>query len=241
MTDSAYIGVGRLRRPYLTLPFLAPVLFFLSGTNASTETAGVSGRYIKHPAPGIIASAALERLRIILPKTENAANCQHASQPAGRYSAETPELAGKMGGGGYLSGDSLYLFRNGSFLYTEWADISPVTIMESGRWSLRTDLIELAPDGSSLGKSNLHDASYVVFCLPSSGRRELRIIGSDFQLRKLEEHYRENPGGADRQFLVMLYSRERQEEYATQQASRRAMEGLRHLLPRSIPSAKPPC
>ena len=49
-------------------------------------------------------------------------------------------------GDGGLSGESLYLFPDGSFVYTEWADIQPETIYDKGTWRLESGVLDLSPD-----------------------------------------------------------------------------------------------
>jgi hypothetical protein len=207
-----------------------PFLFLLKGSLAPTMMAESQKNDQERRRAAAVVGAVLERLQRIVPMVERAASCPRAQEPAGRYSSETPSLAQKMGGG-YLSGDSMYLFRDGSFLYTEWADVFPEAVMGRGRWSLHDDLLELQSDSVAVKKGGLQDTDYVVFCFRESGRRALRIIGKNRELDQLEKHFVEDPGTADdRRFLVMLYSRERLQEFLTSEASRRAMEELRRRI-----------
>jgi hypothetical protein len=225
--SSTCLGVGRTWRPHLMLLYCA---LFLTGGSTYPAMAGSQTQDQKGRPPAVVGSV-LERLQHIVPEVERAENCPRAQQFAARYSAETPQTAGIIGG---TSGDSLYLFRDGSYLYVEWADILPETMMDQGRWSLQGGLLVLGSDGVSSDKGSLQDVQYVAFCPPGSGRRALRIIGRDHQLGMLEDHFTKDPGSADdRRFLVMLYSRERLEEYVTPEASQQARENLRRRLERA--------
>jgi hypothetical protein len=67
------------------------------------------------------------------------------SEMAGRYTSAS-EALGKMIGGGFLSGDDLYLFPAGTYIYCEWADIEPLTARDKGTWATRDGLVVLTSD-----------------------------------------------------------------------------------------------
>jgi hypothetical protein len=210
--------------------YCAPFVFLFAGKEplAATSESQKSNQEGRTSAEAV--ASVLERLQRIVPEVQRAQSCLRAKQLAGRYSAETPLTAGMIGG---TSGNSLYLFRDGSYLYVEWADIFPETLMDRGRWSLRSGMLELTSDSLSADKGFLEDTHYVAFCLPESGRPALRIVGSNRQLAMLEKEFKEDQQGADnRRFLLMLYSRERLDEYSTPDASRQAMKEVRRRVER---------
>jgi hypothetical protein len=45
-----------------------------------------------------------------------------------------------------LSGDILYLFPDGTYIYSEWSDISPETISDKGAWTYSQGLVQLVSD-----------------------------------------------------------------------------------------------
>src|SRR5437660_10101729 len=47
---------------------------------------------------------------------------------------------------GGLSGDDLYLFPDGTYIYCEWADIEPLTVRDKGAWKLADGLVVLTSD-----------------------------------------------------------------------------------------------
>jgi hypothetical protein len=63
---------------------------------------------------------------------------------AGHYTGESPELKGRVGP--FLSGKDLYLFPDGSYLYSQWADVMPMTIFDKGHWSAASNVLELVSD-----------------------------------------------------------------------------------------------
>src|SRR6266480_1967218 len=59
---------------------------------------------------------------------------------AGKYSNPPKEFHGG------LSGDDLYLFPDGTYIYCEWADIEPLTVRDKGAWKLADGLVVLTSD-----------------------------------------------------------------------------------------------
>jgi hypothetical protein len=184
----------------------------------------------REPEGPIIASVVLERLKHFAPAVEPAASCPRENQIAGRYTRESPDLAAMMGGGGFLSGSNLYLLRDGSYFYTEWADISPEAILDKGHWFEHKDVLELKPDGlERKEEAYAHEHYYAVFCMPAPNHHGLRIIGGH-QLAELEADDKEgSQGAANRRFRLLLHSCERIEEYSTPESSRSVIEKLRRM------------
>jgi hypothetical protein len=63
---------------------------------------------------------------------------------AGRYTGQTSELQSHVGP--FLSGEDLYLFPDGSYVYLQWADIMPKTVYDKGKWAARAGVVELVSD-----------------------------------------------------------------------------------------------
>ncbi len=59
---------------------------------------------------------------------------------AGKYSNPPKEFHGG------LSGDDLYLFPDGTYIYCEWADIEPLTVRDKGAWKLADGVVVLTSD-----------------------------------------------------------------------------------------------
>ncbi len=60
---------------------------------------------------------------------------------AGHYANTSKELGERVGG--FLSGDDLYLFPDGTYIFCEWSDVSLVTISDKGTWTLAKNSVEL--------------------------------------------------------------------------------------------------
>jgi len=62
-----------------------------------------------------------------------------AAKLAGLYQVPPPGIGG-------LSGEELYLFPDGSYVYCEWADVWPLTVHDKGHWAVSASLLELQSD-----------------------------------------------------------------------------------------------
>jgi hypothetical protein len=89
---------------------------------------------------------------------------------------EPTAFAGHYTSGSGLSGSELYLFPDGSYMYTEWADILPETLYDRGRWSLSEGILRLSSD-ATLSKTHLRDKSYVG--MHYKGKAPLDPLGDD--------------------------------------------------------------
>jgi hypothetical protein len=77
---------------------------------------------------------------------------------SGHYSDSGPSMAGHE----RLSGSDLYLFPDGTYIYTEWADIMPETVYEKGNWKFEDSFISFTND-NSLKKAPSLEKKYFVF------------------------------------------------------------------------------
>jgi len=59
---------------------------------------------------------------------------------AGKYSDPTKEFYPG------LSGNDLYLFPDGTYLYDEWADIQPLIVRDKGKWRIEDGTLVLVSD-----------------------------------------------------------------------------------------------
>lgn len=162
--------------------------------------------------------AAISRLRRLSPTVSSADEAMAWSELAGVYTSESPSLASEMGGG-FLSGSYLYLFLDKVYLLTEWADVEPETIYESGRWEVRDGLVEL--ERTSAQKSDAGEPRLVPFVLYVNGARQLRLAGLAGQLAEAERY-----AGEDGEFGLLLNSLERVHRFDSLRSSRRALKKL---------------
>ena len=71
----------------------------------------------------------MSRIRKFLPVS---AISETQFKKGAKFSSSSDELAKRVGG--FLSGENLYLFSDGTYIYTEWADIMSETIYDKGSW-----------------------------------------------------------------------------------------------------------
>ena len=90
-------------------------------------------------ATGADSTSALARLQAQVPGVVVASSAP--GQLAGHYTSTSAEVRKKIGG--FLSGDDLYLFSDGTYLYSEWTDISPLTIEDRGTWLVSKGRVSL--------------------------------------------------------------------------------------------------
>jgi hypothetical protein len=73
---------------------------------------------------------------------------------------EVIDLAGEWGWNAGLAGWDVFLFRDGTYLNTHWADISPLAIFGQGRWAYADACVELVQEGGS-PHGHLRDRRFV--------------------------------------------------------------------------------
>jgi hypothetical protein len=189
------------------------------------------------PIHGSEAAMLVEQLQHRLNGVEPLGDSTSASDLAGHYTAETPRLT-KMGGGG-LEGSDLYLFRDGSYVYTEWADIEPLTIHGQGRWAVLNGIVTLTPCSARGAPTEPCDKRYAALRFTESGGTTLRLMGTSCQLRSFESYKDLGPSFEgtkdDWLFAFLDSSLEAVEHYSTAEESKRALEDLRrHARPEPL-------
>src|SRR5262245_7629866 len=105
--------------------------------------------------------------------------------------ASRVELTGEWTSGGGLAGETLYLFADGSFIYSEWADVQPETVYDKGHWALSDGVLQLAPDADITWES---DSDRRFLCLKDGQTSRPVLLGIDVSLQRLEELADANPG-----------------------------------------------
>jgi hypothetical protein len=114
---------------------------------------------------------------------------------AGHYTEQSSELKKRVGG--FLSGEDLYLFPAGSYIYSELADIMPETIYDKGRWSVVNSVLQLSSDSDIHWDPNV-DRTHV--SIRRTGRpNEIMLVG----LSRAISYFEENAGD-DPEFMLLL-------------------------------------
>jgi|HubBroStandDraft_6_1064221.scaffolds.fasta_scaffold82199_5 hypothetical protein len=133
---------------------------------------------------------------------------------AGHYKNTSKELRERVGG--FLFGDDLYLFPDGTYIYCEWSDISPVTISDKGTWSLGENSVELK-SGPEItwdpGAYRQYDRKYAVI-RRSSQPKEVLLVGVEYKLSNFEQSAGDDPG-----FMLLVVSMKRESTIDGKQAT----------------------
>jgi hypothetical protein len=121
------------------------------------------------------------------------------SSVAGHYSSSPDELRKQVVP---LSGDDLYLFPDGSYLYLEWSDIPPTTIRDKGKWAVSGSEIALTSDHDITWKPGAE--RHYLLVRRSGTADEILAVGTDSDSRYFEEHAEDDP-----EFMLLLVSKAR--------------------------------
>ena len=133
-----------------------------------------------------------------------------ATELSGHYSSRGSE---EEGGVGALTGDDIYLFPDGRYLYLQWGCVLEPTIYDKGRWIYENGFVELRTDGSLPRSARPRDATYLPLLSPSRTKR-IRLMGSRFDYR----YFREN-AGPRAEFMLLLCSKTRVERITPKAAA----------------------
>ncbi len=109
-----------------------------------------------------------------------------------------------------LSGDILYLFPDGTYIYCEWSDISPETISDKGAWTYSQGLVQLASDPEV--KWNAGIDRQLIALRRSSMQDEILLIEAT-RLPYLEEK-----AGDDPELMLLIVAKERSKPIPSSEA-----------------------
>lgn len=146
------------------------------------------------------AADALKRLTARLPVA-----LVHAPRPAdlaGRYTGQTGELRGRVGP--FLSGEDLYLFPDGTYIYCEWSDIMPTTIHDKGQWTTKDGIVEFVSDAGITWDPEL-DRRHVVL-RRASRETEVMIVAVPSDVEYFEKN-----AGEDAELMLLIVGMARTE------------------------------
>jgi len=152
-----------------------------------------------HLVGGQSAPSPIERLRAKIP-IDPIANLTPI-EFAGQYANPSKEVM-KSWGGGTLSQDTLYIFPDKTYIYCEWLDIMPTTVVDKGIWSLTDGILELKSDPEITWNPKL-ERKFLAVRRPSH-KSEILLVGIERDIRNLEENTED-----DHEFTLLLYSKGR--------------------------------
>jgi hypothetical protein len=111
------------------------------------------------------------------------------SQLAGQYTNPSEELNKSVTP---MGSEKLFVFPDGSFIFTIVSDIPPDTISDKGMWSLNGDTLELQSDKDVTWKSKVVERKHLV--VRRRGRSdELFLMGIGWSLSNFEKNATKDP------------------------------------------------
>jgi hypothetical protein len=119
---------------------------------------------------------------------------------AGHFTSSPDELRRRVGP--ILSGDDLYLFPDGSYLYSTWSDIPPTAIQDKGSWVVSGDELTLKSDSDITWNPGAERRYLLV--RRASHPDEILAVGRDRELAYFEKHADRDP-----EFMLLLVSKVR--------------------------------
>jgi hypothetical protein len=132
-------------------------------------------------------SDAFKRLAVRLPL--HLVQTTAATDLAGRYTGQTSELRARVGP--FLTGEDLYLFPDGSYVYCEWGDVMPRTIYDKGQWSATGGVLELRSDADIRWEPGI-DRRHIMIRRP--GRKdEIMLVGLLDDVEYFEQKASDDP------------------------------------------------
>jgi hypothetical protein len=132
---------------------------------------------------GVAAQGPLERLQS---KVEVAALGEMTpAQLAGKYSNPTKRF--QFG----LTGNDLYLFADGTYIYDEWGDVEPRVIRDKGTWRVADAFVNLKSDSKITWDPDVERKYIVVHRL--SRPNEILLVGTSRNLSHFEENSKNDP------------------------------------------------
>ncbi len=115
-------------------------------------------------------------------------------------------LAGRYSNSDGLSGEYLYLFSDGMYIFTHWADIQPETIYEKGTWVFKNGVITNTPDGSL--PKDIFPKDHCFLPLSIRGKKNIFLIGANWDYSYLMENKKPND-----YFMFKICTYEQKEQY----------------------------
>jgi hypothetical protein len=127
---------------------------------------------------------------------------------AGHYTSTSKEV-----GRSFLSGNDLYLFPDGSYIYTEWADIVRTTIVDKGSWVFSEGVVKLtsAPDVTWDPEA---ERTYLAVRRPSR-KNEILLVGLEDALSYFETKAHEDP-----EFTLLVVAKIRTDGFSSKAAAK---------------------
>ena len=88
-------------------------------------------------------------------------------------------LCGHYDRSGDLAGSEIYVFPDNTYVYVEWADILPLTILDQGTWNYRDGVLFMHTDGSIPGDIKFIDDRYLPLMAITQGLLTRNVVRKD--------------------------------------------------------------
>jgi hypothetical protein len=115
---------------------------------------------------------------------------------AGQYLHPAKEL------GVGLTGDDLYLFPDGTYVFAEWGDVQPTVVRDKGKWKIANNLVQLASDADVRWSPGAERKYLAVH--RSSQSSEVLLVGTEDALSSFETNAKSEP-----EIELLVVSKER--------------------------------
>ena len=132
---------------------------------------------------GVAAQGPLERLQAKV-KVAGIGEMTPA-QVAGKYSNPTKQF--QFG----LTGNDLYLFGDGAYIYDEWGDVEPTVIRDKGTWNVADGFVNLKSDSEITWDPDVERKFVAIHRL--SRPNEILLVGTGRDLSDFEENSKDEP------------------------------------------------
>ena len=137
-------------------------------------------------------------------------------QIAGQYKNPSDELIRRVGGP--LSGNSLYIFPDSTYVYCEWADITSNTVYDKGTWSFSDGILQLKSDPEITWEPQV-ERTFLAVRRPSHAK-EIVLVGIPEGLPHFEKE-----AGNDPELMLLIVGRLR-DKAVTQAAAAKLKASL---------------
>lgn len=145
-----------------------------------------------------ITTSPLERLRA--KTTIESITDRSPAELAGQYKNPSKELIGRVGPP--LAGNILYLFPDKSYIYCEWADIMPNTVVDKGTWNVTGYTLELKSAPEITWAPHL-ERQFMVVRRPSRSD-EILLVGINKGLAYFDKNAKDDP-----ELMLLIVGRQR--------------------------------
>ncbi len=160
----------------------------------------------------IVRIGLLVLVALVTPLAVRGASPKTMLREINRFGLKTPvtlptrTVAGHYASDPHLTGDDLYLFPDGRFLYLQWGCLEPHTIHARGWWSIRDGFVEMTSDGKIPDEDGPRDARYLPLATGNT-KQPMMLMGAGWDYR----YFRQNAAGGRPDSMLTVCTKKRVE------------------------------